>query len=296
MLDERPEVRIADGKEVTRLTEGDRSTVVSGQLTSERQLRLRLRRPVRLRHTAGRAMISLATLAGVVAIWELISWARAFPRYILPTPLGVGVQLIDLRLPLLEGAQITGEEILIGFAIGSAAGILVAMLVVYSKIAERVVMPLVVGSQAIPKIAVGPLFVLWFGLGMLPTVVIAALLAFFPVVINSVSGLSEVDPAMVLMARATRASAALIFWKIRAPLAAPAIFSGLRLAITLSAIGTIVGEFIASGSGLGTIIETAQGNENAAAVIAAVVVLAVLTLALYNAVALVEYLVVGRRR
>lgn len=240
-------------------------------------------------------LIPLATLAACVVIWELVAVIFHMPSYILPTPVAVLRSIVHLSSPLRTGTLVTLREILLGFAVGVAFGIALAALAAYSTAIERIIMPPIVASQAIPKIAVAPLFLIWFGLGLLPIVLIAATLSFFPVVIAGVTALKFVDPAMIHMARASRASGMRIFWKIRMPLAAPGMLAGIRLAMTFSAIGAIIGEFINPKNGLGGIILTAQGNQNAPAAFAGLVILSVLTLVLYYMIAAIEWVVIGRK-
>lgn len=232
----------------------------------------------------------VATFAGVIGLWELISVATALPSYILPTPGQVASALLNHRGVLASSTLTTTEEILLGFLIGSVFGTALAAVVVAARKVERIIMPLIVGTQAVPKIAIAPLFLLWFGIGMLPKVIIAALLAFFPVIVNTATGLKSVDPALTLMARSTRASRRRIFLKIELPLAAPSVFAGLKLGVTLAAIGAVVGEFISATSGLGSIIVTTQGQQQTSYAFAAIIVLSILTLILYYVVALIEFL------
>jgi len=240
-------------------------------------------------------LIPVATLVACVAIWELVTVIFRLPSYILPTPATVLRSIVHLRTPLLTGTLVTLREILLGFAVGVAVGIALAAAATYSTVVERIIMPPIVASQAIPKIAIAPLFLIWFGLGLVPIVLIAATLSFFPVVIAGVTALQSVDPAMVHMARVSRASSMRIFWKIRLPLAAPGLLAGIRLAMTFSAIGAIIGEFINPKNGLGAIILTAQGNQNAPGAFAGLVVLSVLTLILYYIIVVIEWAIIGRK-
>jgi len=240
--------------------------------------------------------ISLLILPIVLVLWEIIAVGFHTPRYILPTPVTVASSIYHLHGTLLTGTLQTAREILLGFVIGVVAGVAVAAVSAYSRLVERLIMPGIVMSQAVPKIAVAPLFLLWFGLGLLPKVLIAAALCFFPVVIAGVTALKSVDPAMISMAKASRASTTRIFWKIRMPLAASGILSGIRLGMTLAAIGAVIGEFIDPGNGLGGIIMTAQGNQNAPAAFAGLVILSVLTLVLYYLVVAAEWFIIGRKQ
>jgi NitT/TauT family transport system permease protein len=153
-------------------------------------------------------------------------------------------------------------------------------------------MPLLVVAQIVPKIAIAPLFMLWFGLGDLSRVLIAFLVAFFPIVINTVSGLSSVDENVVLLGRAFARSRWKFFLKIQFPHALPYIFDGMKVAITLAIIGVIVAEFVSSQRGLGYLIMFGNGRLDTVMMMAAIVVLSVMGLALYGLIALLARVVV----
>ena len=175
-----------------------------------------------------------------------------------------------------------------GFGLTILIGIPMAMVIAYSRVVESYVYPLLVFSQSIPKVAIAPLFVVWFGFGILPKVISAFLLGFFPVVVSTVMGFKSVEPDMLDLARSMGASRLQTFFKISLPQALPAIFSGLKVSVTLAVVGAVVGEFVGSNSGIGYVLQVANGNFDLPLMFAALVVLSSIGVVLFVAVDLVE--------
>lgn len=228
----------------------------------------------------------VVTIIGAIGIWELVKIVFSEPDYVLPSPLSVFKEIGSFHSLFLSGTWVTTQEVVVGFLAGSVIGIAGGTVVAYSTIAARTIYPAVVAAQSVPKIALAPLFIIWFGFGSLPKIVMAALLAFFPIMINVTAGLKEIDPDLVMMAKATKSSRWKIFRHIQLPLALPGVFTGLKLGITLATTGAIVGEFISGNSGLGAIVEAAQGQQQAAVAFAGIVLLSVISVILF-------YLIVG---
>jgi len=168
-----------------------------------------------------------------------------------------------------------------GFALSVVVGIPLAMLIAGSRTVEDYLYPLLVFSQSIPKVAIAPLFVVWFGFGLLPKVLSAFLLGFFPVVVSAVQGFKSVDPDMLDLARAMEANSLQTFRMVRLPHALPAIFSGLKVCITLAIVGAVVGEFVGSNSGLGFVLQRSIGNFELPTMFAALLILAILGVVLF---------------
>jgi len=205
-------------------------------------------------------LLPLVVIAGVIGVWETFIWIFQLPTYILPAPSQIFLGLIsDLSL-LWVHAQVTTVEILVGFAMSLAIGVPCAILIVYSKPLESALYPLLVFSQIVPKIAVAPLFLIWFGFGWAPKILLVVLIAIFPIIINTIIGLKSVDPQAILMIRSMNASAVKIFCKVTFPSALPTIFGGLKVAITLAVIGAVVAEWVASERGLGYLLLSAGAN------------------------------------
>lgn len=224
----------------------------------------------------------------LIAVWEAVILIFSLHSYTLPTPWSVARTLVNLDSYLARQAWSTLKEVLAGFALAVAVGVPLAVAISFSRIVGRLVYPLLVTSQAVPIVAIAPLLLAWFGFGYLPKVLVAAIIAVFPIVINTVAGLRGIDPDLLQMAQSMNARWHRVFWKVRVPAALPNFFGGLKLAITLSVIGAVVGEFVSGTSGLGYVIQTAQGNLQMSLAFAALVILAVMGVLLFNLVDVVE--------
>ncbi|TAM92562.1 MAG: ABC transporter permease [Jatrophihabitans sp.] len=216
----------------------------------------------------------------------------SLPSYILPTPLRVLDSIIDTWPILWRHSVTTLVETLEGFAIAVVVGVAAALLIAGSKVAERLIYPILVTTQAVPKVAIAPIFLAWFGLGTEPRIIIAALLAVFPIVINTAVGLVGVDQGLLMLARSTGAKGYRTFLQIRLPAALPGFFAGLKLGIALAIVGAVVGEFVGGDTGLGYIVTNAQGNLNTSLAFAAIVLLSVLGVGLFYIVDGIEKVVV----
>jgi len=193
---------------------------------------------------------------------------------------------------MLEHLWPTFYQIVLGFLISVGGGILVAVLITYSRIVRNGFYPLIVVSQIVPKVAVAPLFVIWFGMGTPSRLLLAFLVAFFPMTINAAHGFQSVDEDTLRMARAYMGGRWQIFSKIRVPHALPHIFSGMKISITLAVIGVIVAEFVASQQGIGYLIVFANGTLDTPLMMAAITALSLMGLALYAIIAGLERVVV----
>jgi NitT/TauT family transport system permease protein len=229
-----------------------------------------------------------ATLAGMVVLWEVVVRSLAVPEYLLPAPSGIAAATVAQWRYLLLHTAVTLYEILWGFALAAGVGIPLAMLIVYSPAFERCAYPLLVASQSVPKIAIAPLLIFWAGIGILPKVLVAFAISFFPIVIDTVVGLRSVEPEMLHLARSMGAGERKIFLKIRFPSALPNIFAGLKVAVTLAVVGAIVGEFIQADRGLGYALQQATAVLDTRLGFAAILVLALIGIALFVAVDLIE--------
>jgi NitT/TauT family transport system permease protein len=193
-------------------------------------------------------------------VWTAVVWVFKMPNYILPYPVAVAKDLWAQGAFLIGHMWVTLYSTLLGFAIAIIAGAFAAILIVSSKTMERAFMPLMVFAQTFPKIAIAPLFVIWFGFGIIPKVVVATLICFFPIIINTSVGLASVENDMVDLIRSMAATKWQVFTKVRIPNALPYFFSALKISITLALIGAIVGEFVASDEGLGYLILVYEAN------------------------------------
>ncbi len=239
--------------------------------------------------------ISLAILVVLLAVWEGAVRAFAVPSFIVPAPSQMLAALWDgLAQSLdstagfwLQGAYTVGE-LLLGFVVGSAFGIVLGTLVSQSAFAERVVFPYILAFQCLPKVAIAPLLVVWFGTGFGSKVVIVALLTFFPLLVNSIAGFEAVNRDQVALMRTFRATRWQIFRKVEFPNALPFIFAGLNMAIVYSLIGALVGEFLGARRGLGVMIVQMNFTMDMAGVFAVFIVLAAIGMAFYFAMRAIE--------
>lgn len=238
--------------------------------------------------TIGNGLLPVTGLAAVVLIWQLVCVLFDVPVYILPTPVMIAERMIEDQDLLLRHSWVTLVAIALGFAGAVVLGIALGTLLAFSKTADRVVYPLLVFSQAIPKVAVAPLFVVWFGFGLLPKVVVALLIAFFPIVIATVVGLKATTIGHVYLLRNMGASRLQIFRLVQFPNAMPSVFGGLKVGITMAVIGAIVGEFVGSDSGLGYLIQVARGNFDTVLLFAAIVELSLLAIILFAVIQVIE--------
>jgi NitT/TauT family transport system permease protein len=236
------------------------------------------------------------TFVGIVLAWQLVSTLLNVPHYLLPPPTDIGRTMVEQQPLLWEHSLATLGSILGGFALSIAVGIPVSMLIVYSKHFERSVYPLIVASQTIPKAAVAPLFVVWFGFGMLPKIVVAFLIAFFPILIASVVGLKSTPIEMVQLLRCMGSTERQVFLHARFPHALPSIFGGLKVGITLAVVGAVVGEFVGADKGLGYLIQVAQGIFDSDMLFAALTQLSLIGIVLFLAVWGAERLVLPPHR
>ncbi|SHJ79034.1 NitT/TauT family transport system permease protein [Bradyrhizobium lablabi] len=228
----------------------------------------------------------------IVVAWDLAIRLFKIPAYQIPAPADVVAVLWQDWPELLRQAWPTTYATICGFLLSAVFGIPVAMLIAGSKTVESYVYPLLVFSQSVPKIAIAPLFVVWFGFGIIPKVISAFLLGFFPVVVSAVQGFKSVDPDMVDLARAMQGSRFHVFCAVNLPHAMPAIFSGLKVSVTLAVVGAVVGEFVGSNSGIGYVLQRSIGTFDLPTMFAALVILALLGVVLFWIVDRIEKLVI----
>lgn len=230
------------------------------------------------------------TLLALLVLWEVAIVAFRVPDYILPGPSQIVAEMIASHSTLWRHTLVTTGEVLAGFALSVVIGVALGLSIVYSPFFEGTVYPLLVSSQTVPKVAVAPLFLFWFGFGMTSKIIVAFLIAFFPMVIATVIGLRSIEPEMIYLARSMGANPLLTFLKIRLPNAMPNIFGGMKVAITLAVVGAVVGEFVGADKGLGYVIVLANGALNTRLLFAAITFLSLLGIALFVAVQLLERL------
>jgi len=220
--------------------------------------------------------------------WDAAIRVFKIPPYLIPPPLQVVTQLVKEWPMLWRESLPTLYATLGGFVASVLVGVPIAMWISYSRVVESFVYPLLVFSQSVPKVAIAPLFVVWFGFGVIPKVIAAFLLGFFPVIVATVQGFKSVESDVIDLARSMGASPFKIFLKFRLPQAMPAIFSGLKVSVTLAVVGAVVGEFVGSNSGLGYVLQKANGTFDLPLMFAALVILSMIGVLLFLAIELIE--------
>lgn len=229
-----------------------------------------------------------------VAVWEVGTRAVGIPAYILPAPDRVIARIFESR-EVLAGHTLTSfVEIIAGFLGAAAGGFLLGVAITYSRRLEQAFEPFLVVSQVIPKVALAPLFIIWFGTGLQPKIIIAATIAFFPILVNTILGLKAADHEIIELMNSIAATRKQIFWRVRLPTSLPYILPSLRVAALLSVVGAMVGEFVGSDRGLGYLMIVGDVNLDTDLLFAALVIVTLIGLAIYGVIGLVERKVARR--
>ena len=228
--------------------------------------------------------------------WEMAVRINDTPRWMLPPPSGIFHSFRNDWHMLAHHSRVTLVEVLLGFGLALIGGILTGVVIDSSRVVERTVYPLLIASQTIPMVVLAPLFLIWFGYGLLPKVLITALVAYFPLAVNTVDGLRSGDRETLSMLRSMGASSWQRFYLAKVPAALPLIFSGARIAVAFCVIGAVFGELVGAKEGLGYLMERAASQFETARVFAAIFILAFMGVGLFAIVALLERLLLPWRR
>jgi NitT/TauT family transport system permease protein len=218
-----------------------------------------------------------AIVASALAFWELVTRVTAVPAYVLPPPTLVLRKLWETRALQMEHMSVTATTTLAGLALASCVGIGLALLALYVRAIGAVATPALAAFNGVPKIAIAPLFVIWFGLGDAPKVLLAFLMGLFPIFVAATTGLGEIDRDYLDLARLSGGTELRIFRKVRLPHAVPYLTDALKVAFPLALVGSLVGEFIGGNRGIGYLILSAQGNLDTPLVFACLVSITLLT-------------------
>ncbi|KLO59362.1 ABC transporter permease [Delftia tsuruhatensis] len=235
-------------------------------------------------------LLAAALALVLLGLWELLVRQWGLSALVLPAPSAIAASLWTGLATGYFWPHIwaTLQALLLGLAAGSAIGLLAGMALAESELLERVLKPYVVVSQVVPKLALAPLFVLWFGFGMLPTVLITALICFFPLMENTLTGLRQVDAQRLQLFRMLGATRLQTLLRLKLPTGLPAILAGLRVAVVLALVGAVVAEFMGASRGLGAVVIAAQGMMDTTLMFAALVLIAAMGLLLYQACLVLE--------
>lgn len=231
---------------------------------------------------------TIASFAGLLLVWEGATRLFGVKPYILPAPSAVLTMLWAKSATIGAAAWYTAQPMLIGFALAVVIGVTLALAFAVSRLFEQIVYPQIVFLQIIPKIAIAPLFMIWFGYGLTSKVLVVFLLSFFPVVVSAVQAFRSVEADILDLARVTGAGPARMFWKVQVPHALPTLFTGVKVAAALAATAAVVAEFVSSDRGLGYLLVDYTNRFETAGVFAAILVLSLMGLALYGAVEWIE--------
>jgi NitT/TauT family transport system ATP-binding protein len=242
-----------------------------------------------------RLLVPLGLLA-FVAIWAAAARLSGLPEFILPRPSTVWGRFVEALTGgiVLSNLLVTAKESLLGFACGSSAAIFFGYLLAKEKALERLLSPYIVSMQAIPIVALAPLLIIWFGFGVRTKVLISALIIFFPILVNSVVGIRSADGEIMELMTSLDAGAMKTFFKFELPSALPVIFGGLKVGITYSVIGSVIGEFLGAAEGLGALVNMARASFDTPLVFASIMLLGMMGIFFYLVVSLVEFLILGR--
>jgi NitT/TauT family transport system permease protein len=230
----------------------------------------------------------------LVVVWHYGIVLGNVPKFVLPTPLDTLNALIQPNYRWWENTVVTATEIFGGYFLAVVIGVTLALLFSWSRLLQALVMPLLVSLNMVPKVALGPLFIVWLSYGLFPNMLIAFTICFFPILLTTARGLREVEPDLLDLVRSLKGSRWQIFTKIQLPGALPYIFSGMKVAAVLAVAGAIVGEFLGSERGLGYLMLQVQVTLDTAAMFMAVILISLIGVLLYGLVLLAERLIVVR--
>ncbi|MDO8877264.1 MAG: ABC transporter permease [Pseudolabrys sp.] len=230
---------------------------------------------------------------GLFVVWEAAVYIFKIPVFFLPPPTAIAQAFVDYSGPLARNSWITLQTTLIGFALAVGFGMLLGLLVGWSRAMYAGLYPLMIGFNAIPKVALVPILVLWFGIGFVPAVLTAFLISFFPIVVNVATGLATIEPELEDVLKALGASKLDIMRKVGIPRTLPYFFGSLKVAITLAFVGSVISESVASNYGIGNLMLQAQAQFQVPLIFAGLVVLAIEGIAMYAAMAILERRMTG---
>ncbi|MBW3631484.1 MAG: ABC transporter permease [Chloroflexi bacterium] len=238
----------------------------------------------------------LALVAVIVIVWEIAVRATNTPAWLLPAPSGVVRSLVEDKDILLPNALVTFSEVLLGFVSAVVVGVSLGITIYRSATLERLLYPIIIASQTVPIPALAPLLLVWFGYGLLPKVLVTALVGFFPIVVNTVEGLRSTDPDVINLLRSFGASRGKVFRLAEFPSSLPSVFAGARIAVAICVIGAVFGELVGAKAGLGYLITRAIAQFETPRLVAAIVLLSAMGTGLFALIGLIERIVLPWRK
>lgn len=241
-----------------------------------------------LRVFAGRYGSAAALVVILIVLWQTTVKIFSIPDYLIPAPTAIASAMGGDWDVLGPATWVTLREVIYGFAIALAAGVLIAIMLHVSALLRRAVYPLLIGSQTVPIMVIGPILVVMIGYNIFPKLIIVALICFFPIVVNTLDGLGSVGEDYVRMMRTLDASRLAIFRRVEFPASLPMMFTGIRIAVTYAAIGAVVGEWAGSTNGLGYVMLEAEPNLQIARIFAVILILTSISVVLFVVVSVLQ--------
>jgi NitT/TauT family transport system permease protein len=235
----------------------------------------------------------LIVLAAILLLWQLLCWALAVPEFIFPSPWQIALQFAEFKGALVEAAWKTFWVTMLGFAISIVVGVLLGFLVGSSRLAYQALYPLMVAFNAVPKAAVVPILVVWFGIGLGPGILTAFLISFFPITVNIATGLATLEPELEDVLRVLGARRWDVLLKVGLPRSMPYFYGSLKVAITLAFVGTVLAEMTAGDSGIGYLMQTAGSQQRMPLAFAGLVTIGVMAMAMYELFSWIEMRTTG---
>jgi NitT/TauT family transport system permease protein len=230
----------------------------------------------------------MALLVAMLVLWQALVTALEVPEYLFPSPWQVAQQFAEFKGPILQAAWATFWVTMVGFALSIVAGVLLGFLIGSSRLAYAAMYPLMVGFNAIPKAAIVPILVVWFGIGVGPGILTAFLISFFPIMVNIATGLATLEPELEDVLRVLGARRWDVLIKVGLPRSMPYFYGSLKIAITLAFVGTVLAEMTAGDAGIGNLIQTAGSQQRMPLAFAGLVMISVMAMAMYELFSFIE--------
>lgn len=239
----------------------------------------------------GAVFLPFLSFAALIIGWELAVRVLRVPEYILPMPSVFFARVYESRALLWDHMLVTGGEVLMGFGLATVISIPLGLVIALTPSLERAFYPIIVFFQLIPKIAIAPLLIVWFGFGVFPKIFLTFLLCFFPTLVNSMAGFKAIDPRILYITRSMGASSWQTFRYVRVPSALPYIFAGLAVSIVFAVTGAIVGEFVGANAGLGYLLLRGSSYLDTALMFAVLVILSIMGLVLSYSITFLQNMI-----
>lgn len=248
---------------------------------------------IRLSQKTIERIMPWAVVIGLFAFWELAVWVFDFPQFILPAPSVIFEAMWQWRVPILDNAAQTAFTTVVGFAIAIVFGLVTGIAIGSSSLIYNGFYPVLIGFNSIPKVAVVPILVIWFGIGTVPAIITAFLISFFPILVNVATGIATVEPELKDVLRALGASKRDIIVKVGIPRSLPYFFASLKIAITVAFVGSIIAETVAANKGIGHLMIVASSRFEVPLVFAGLLVTAIMGVIMYAIAIAVEKRMTG---